>query len=211
MKELLFGIKYLNKISPKILICSILIKAFGSFFNAFYGVYFLRIILYNLEAGASFWASFSVAVILIVIETAYWYAQRCLFNIFNDKMTNKVNEQVLTTAPEAWSGNVVVEPERYNATIHYLNNNGWGEVGFYAWGNAGNLGAWPGALVQDNADHEGWYDGVVTNFGESTIKVIFNENGKGGQTDDLVVDLTAGVEFWVVDGNVLTTAPENWD
>ena len=122
-----------------------------------------------------------------------------------------VNEQVLTTAPEAWSGNVVVEPERYNATIHYLNNNGWGEVGFYAWGNAGNLGAWPGALVQENADHEGWYDGVVTNFGESTIKVIFNENGKGGQTDDLVVDLTAGEEFWVVDGNVLTTAPENWD
>ena len=100
MKELLFGIKYLNKISPKILIFSILIKAFGSFFNAFYGVYFLRIILYNLEAGASFWASFSVAVVLIVIETAYWYAQRCLFNIFNDKMTNKVNEQVLTDIAE---------------------------------------------------------------------------------------------------------------
>ena len=97
MKEFIYAIKYLNGISPKILIYTILMKAFGSFFNAFYGVYFLRIILYNLEAGASFWASFSVAVFLIIIEAAYWYCERCLYrSVFLPKMENRVSEKVLS-------------------------------------------------------------------------------------------------------------------
>ncbi|MBE6730404.1 MAG: ABC transporter ATP-binding protein [Ruminococcaceae bacterium] len=97
MKEFLYAIKYLNGISPKILWGSVLLRAFGSVFNTFYGVYFLRIILYNLEAEAPFFDSVLVIAMLMIIETVYWYAERYMHqNVFMPKMENRVNEKVLS-------------------------------------------------------------------------------------------------------------------
>ena len=45
----------------------------------------------------------------------------------------------------------------------------WDSVAFYSWGEVTPAPAWPGSVILENTEKEGWYTATVTDFKESTI------------------------------------------
>lgn len=112
--------------------------------------------------------------------------------------------------------------ENYAITIHFLNSGNWDEVAAYAkegdsWENIGSdedskaYGTWPGKVISENADHENWYDLVISKANKNALHFIFNNNDHKAQTDNLLWDYSSdATEVWCKDNKVLTTAPSEW-
>ena len=82
--------------------------------------------------------------------------------------------------------------------VHFKNNQGWGSVGVYSWDDMGDIyGGWPGTDISDSKDGD-WYTATLTGYAGSSLNIIFNDFGAGQQTVDLVLDLTKGLEWWIV-------------
>ena len=125
----------------------------------------------------------------------------------NTELWVKGND-VLTEAPGEWSGDY-----DYTVYFHFLKPNGWADsVHAYVWDGAGNpvLGLWPGTAAEADTVNAGWYNASVTMEENDAISFIFNDNS-GSQTGDLTTGtLDVTTHIWIVDGTVLTAAPEGW-
>lgn len=111
--------------------------------------------------------------------------------------------------------------EECGVLVHFYNKDNWSEVTAYYWGSKDTDTSWPGAVLQKNADHEGWYDLTVTGKKGVELGIVFNNNGNGQQTVDVKVDLTdkTNCEAWYVTnraeggklaGDLVYSAPESW-
>ena len=96
-------------------------------------------------------------------------------------------------------------------TIHFLKPDTWANtIHAYAWTGA-DLGGWPGTPVSENAEHAGWYDLVVEQEVPTGFSFIFNVGSDANKTADLATgEVTGDTELWVMDGKVLTEAPQEW-
>ncbi|MCR4725979.1 MAG: starch-binding protein [Clostridia bacterium] len=70
-------------------------------------------------------------------------------------------------------------------TVYYHNENGWGSVYAYAWGdgNTPYLGGWPGTAMTADSTHTGWY---FIDVDKRATQIIFSNNGSN-QTGDLAI------------------------
>ena len=70
-------------------------------------------------------------------------------------------------------------------TVYYHNENGWGSVYAYAWGdgNTPYLGGWPGTAMTADSTHTGWY---FIDVDKRATQIIFSNNGSN-QTGDLYI------------------------
>ena len=103
-------------------------------------------------------------------------------------------------------------------TIHYQNSNNWSEVAVYigdsSWSalpGYESYNSWPGSVISENAEHEGWYDVCLEDLTATGLKVIFNNNDNGSQTDNLSLSLSGSeVEAWCVGDQLTTKEPSAW-
>ena len=123
-----------------------------------------------------------------------------------------VGNDVLTTAPGEWSGDYT-----YTAHIHFQKPADWGTtVNAWIWDANGAIPGyeqyqttWPGSPIEADEVNSGWYNVSVTVEENTGFSFIFNDGTK--QTGDLstgTLDVTT--HLWVVDGNVLKSAPAGW-
>ncbi len=105
-------------------------------------------------------------------------------------------------------------------TMHYLNQNAWENVYAYVTETGSwtaidgytEYSAWPGGAISENADHEGWYDVIVTKKNDTQLNCIFNDNA-GSQTGNLHITDLAGktaYEAWCIGDTLYTEAPAEW-
>lgn len=128
------------------------------------------------------------------------------------KVGNQI--KVETVAPETWVETPEVKDP--SATIHFLNNFNWDEVGCYAWHGAGTnsvelKGGWPGTATGD-ANQEGWHTVTFEDLTEEKFSVIFNNmlpDPEKQQTSDLAIDLANGKEIWVANDTVYYAEPSD--
>lgn len=113
--------------------------------------------------------------------------------------------------------NPVDVPTETTITVHFKNTENWDEVAAYAceggsWSQIKNYEeygkSWPGKVVE--ADEKGWYTVSFTK-NMDTLNIIFNNNGKGSQTDNLYITPAKAVEeCWVVDDVVTDYCPTTY-
>ena len=120
-----------------------------------------------------------------------------------------VDGTVYTEAPGEWSGVYT-----YNLTVYAQVPEGWAEtLNAYVWDQNDQklMGNWPGTAMEADAINEGWYIASVSVVDDnSSLNVIIND-GNGNQTADLSTGtLSVKTYLWIVDGQVLTEAPEGW-
>ena len=120
-----------------------------------------------------------------------------------------IGSDVMTTAPGEWTGDY-----DYTANIYFQKPDGWGDtINAWIWDANGKIPGyedynttWPGKAVEEDAVNEGWYKVSVTVAENTGFSFIFNDGSN--QTEDLstgTLDVTTNL--WVVNGEVLTTAP----
>lgn len=100
----------------------------------------------------------------------------------------------------------------YNTTIHYYSTS-WNTVYAYAWNSDGNpLGAWPGTQISENTTHAGWWDVQVSNLAvpEFNFKYTNAQSGGAESSNYSYTFSDENTELWVLDDQVLSTAPELW-
>ena len=123
-----------------------------------------------------------------------------------------VGNTVSTTAPGEWSGDY-----DYTANLYFQKPAGWGDtINAWIWDANGKIPGyeeynttWPGTAIAKDAANEGWYTVSVTMDENDGFYFIFNDGSK--QTADLSTgELDVTTNLWIVDGQVLTTAPEGF-
>lgn len=123
----------------------------------------------------------------------------------NINMSDSANPYVVVSNTQP-GGNLVTEKysskdEAMNAigkysdktTVYFYNTRGWEQVSVYAWGEA-SLGDWPGTVAEYDGDN--WWKLTINAAPSADFNIIFNDNGVGSQTGNLVVDNIANVYFW---------------
>ncbi len=107
----------------------------------------------------------------------------------------------------------------HEVKIHFFNQDNWETV--CAWAGDANFTSlegyeqyqttWPGAAVEENAEHANWYDLTLVNRVNDGVKFIFNNNNNGAQTSDLFLACEGEyTEAWVIGNHVFTEAPAKW-
>ncbi len=123
-----------------------------------------------------------------------------------------VGNDVSTTAPGEWSGDY-----DYTAYLHFQKPESWGDtVNAWIWDANGKIPGyeeynttWPGAPVEACTINPGWYNVSVTMDENAGFSFIFNDGTN--QTADLSTGtLEVKTHLWIVDGQVLTAAPDGW-
>ena len=71
--------------------------------------------------------------------------------------------------------------------VYFINSPKWDEVAAYAWINGGAGLSWPGTLMTKSGDTVNGCDVYEVIFDMAYESVIFNNNNKGSQTDDLTM------------------------
>lgn len=89
-------------------------------------------------------------------------------------------------------------------------DNSWKDIDGYGYANG-----WPGAEVEQDSANDGWYSFTISTNSDEKFHCIFNNNGKGKQTDN--IEFTANdskVEKWITGekGKTVTSdqKPEGW-
>ncbi len=89
-------------------------------------------------------------------------------------------------------------------------DNSWKDIDGYGYANG-----WPGAEVEQDSANDGWYSFTISTNSDEKFHCIFNNNGKGKQTDN--IEFTANgskVEKWVTGEKGETVIsekkPEGW-
>ena len=99
-----------------------------------------------------------------------------------------VAEQAFSATAVAGGGDEPT-PEPEMLTLYYVNNQGWEEVGAYAWNDEGEIAGWPGELATKTDLTAKGYDVYSYTFDASkAVNIIFNNNNNGSQTDNLTID-----------------------
>lgn len=103
--------------------------------------------------------------------------------------------------------------KQYNTTIHYYNAN-WNTVYAYAW-NADSkilIGGWPGTQISENTTHADWWDVQVSGLTVPKLEFKYtNAQSGGAETSNYNYTFSdENTELWVLDDQVLSTAPELW-
>ena len=122
------------------------------------------------------------------------------------------NMELEFTLVENEDGTLTLSYAEPNTTvaIHFLKPDAWADsIRAYTWDGV-DLGAWPGSPVSENAEHTGWYDLVVEQEVPAAFNFIFNDSGSNQTADLTTGEVTGNTELWVMDGNVLTEAPQEW-
>ena len=115
-----------------------------------------------------------------------------------------VGSDVLTTAPGEWSGDY-----DYTAYLHFQKPENWSDaINVYTW-NGVEMGAWPGTAVEADSVNSGWYNVTATMKENTGFNFIFNDGTN--QTADLSTGtLEVTTHLWIVNGQVLKSAPSGW-
>ena len=110
-------------------------------------------------------------------------------------------------------------------TLHFKNYENWNEVATKAtetesWTSISGYeqyNAWPGVVLSEDTEHQGYYTLTVTKGTDTQFNCIFNNNGNGSQTSNIVIPASelagnASYEGWVIDssGEILKSAPNSW-
>ena len=110
-------------------------------------------------------------------------------------------------------------------TLHFKNYGNWNEVATKAtetesWSSISGYeqyNAWPGEVLSEDADHQGYYTLTVTKGTDTQFNCIFNNNGNGSQTSNIIIPASelagkTSYEGWVIDssGEILKSAPNSW-
>ena len=132
-----------------------------------------------------------------------------------DKLQLPENTEITLSLTENADGTLTLSyaeaKDTTAVTIHFLKPDTWANtIHAYAWTGA-DLGGWPGTPVSENAEHAGWYDLVVEQEVPTGFSFIFNVGSDANKTADLATgEVTGDTELWVMDGKVLTEAPQEW-
>ena len=88
----------------------------------------------------------------------------------------------------AWSTYTPAEPEPDPATytVYFINSANWDAVAAYAWIAGGGGTEWPGVAMTKTDETVNGFDVYSATFDVAYENVIFNNNGSGSQTEDLV-------------------------
>ncbi len=115
-----------------------------------------------------------------------------------------VGNDVLTTAPGEWSGDY-----DYTAHLHFQKPASWNDsINVYTW-NGVDMGGWPGTAVEADPVNSGWYNVSATMDENTGFNFIFNDGSN--QTADLFTGaLEVTTHLWIVNGEVLKSAPAGW-
>ena len=89
-----------------------------------------------------------------------------------------------------------VNADQAELKVHFKNTEGWGSVYAYTW-EGNDLGSWPGMDITSSKDGDYYTVTMVEPVGP-TVNIIFGAGDGQPQTVDLKLDLTKGMEFWVV-------------
>ena len=112
-------------------------------------------------------------------------------------------------------------------TLHFKNYGNWNEVATKAtetesWTSISGYeqyNAWPGVVLSEDADHQGYYTLTVTKGTDTQFNCIFTNNvAEGGsQTSNIIIPASelagkTSYEGWVIDssGEILKSAPNSW-
>ncbi|MGO5230065.1 alpha-amylase family glycosyl hydrolase [Thermoguttaceae bacterium LCP21S3_D4] len=112
-------------------------------------------------------------------------------------------------------------------TLHFKNYGDWNEVATKAtetesWTSISGYeqyNAWPGVVLSEDADHQGYYTLTVTKGTDTQFNCIFTNNvAEGGsQTSNIIIPASelagkTSYEGWVIDssGEILKSAPNSW-
>lgn len=79
--------------------------------------------------------------------------------------------------------------------VHFKNTENWSKVYVYTWSPEA-YGTWPGTDITASKDGD-YYTATLKDHADSMLNIIFND-GNGTQTVDIKLDLTKGLEWWVV-------------
>lgn len=114
---------------------------------------------------------------------------------------------------------------KVSITLHFKNYGNWNEVATKAtetesWTSISgyeNYNAWPGVVLSEDADHQGYYTLTATKGTDTQFNCIFNNNNNGSQTSNIVIPASelagkTSYEGWVIDssGEILKSAPNSW-
>lgn len=114
---------------------------------------------------------------------------------------------------------------KVSITLHFKNYGNWNEVATKAtetesWTSISGYekyNAWPGVVLSEDADHHGYYTLTATKGTDTQFNCIFNNNGNGSQTSNIVIPASelagkTSYEGWVIDssGEILKSAPNSW-
>lgn len=107
--------------------------------------------------------------------------------------------------------------------MHFKNSTNWEAVytkiaegkSWTAVDGYGYANSWPGAEVEEDSENEGWYSFTISTNSDEEFHCIFNNNGKGKQTDNIGFTANGSkVENWVIgeQGETVTSdqKPEGW-
>jgi len=89
-------------------------------------------------------------------------------------------------------------------------DNSWKDIDGYGYANG-----WPGAEVEQDSANDGWYSFTISTNSDEKFHCIFNNNGKGKQTDNIeFTENGSKVEKWVTGEKGETVIsekkPEGW-
>lgn len=116
---------------------------------------------------------------------------------------------------------------KVSITLHFKNYGNWNEVATKAtetedWtaiSGYEQYNTWPGKVLSEDADHQGYYTLTVTKGTDTQFNCIFTNNvaENGSQTSNIIISASelAGkisYEGWVIDssGEILNSAPNSW-
>lgn len=116
---------------------------------------------------------------------------------------------------------------KVSITLHFKNYGNWNEVATKAtetekWtaiSGYEQYDAWPGAVLSEDADHQGYYTLTVTKGTDTQFNCIFTNNvaENGSQTSNIIIPASelagkTSYEGWVIDssGEILKSAPNSW-
>lgn len=95
MSLIWFSIKYCYKHSKSRLWIEIFLNIFKQFFNVFYGVYFIRLLLYNLEKQNTInFNSIFILILMLFLNFTFWLLKLYCDNIYFPKSDIKINERI---------------------------------------------------------------------------------------------------------------------
>ena len=95
--------------------------------------------------------------------------------------TYKLTFTVNTTANTV---ELAIEKQKMSFTVSYVDNDGWGDIYAYVWGESNVLGDWPGTAMTETGEVNGTKVYTITFKAENAPEgIIFN--GNGNQTGDL--------------------------
>lgn len=109
-----------------------------------------------------------------------------------------------SSASSASSAQSSEEQTEESVTVHFYNTGNWDSVSAYAWQDGSGtkyLGDWPGKAM--TSDGDGWWNLTIPTAAASDLRVIFNNNGLGAQTDNYTISDSS--KTYCRDGNTDST------